>query len=163
MTAMKKKTPTHVGEHGDHPVGGAVGAAVGAAAGAAAVGAAQGAAIGSVVGVPGMAAGIAIGGVAGALAGKAIAQDINPTTEDAYWSENFKDRPYAAGKNYETYKPAYMYGVECYGSCSDKSFDEIEPQLSKDWEQRNQGSLTWDEARPATRDAFERLRSKSNR
>jgi hypothetical protein len=30
-TDSKAKVPTHVGKHGDHPVGGAVGAAIGAA------------------------------------------------------------------------------------------------------------------------------------
>ena len=79
----KAKIATHVGEHGDHPVGGAVGAALGAVAGAAAVGAAQGAALGTVIGLPGMAAGVAIGGVVGALAGKGVAQETNPTTGDA--------------------------------------------------------------------------------
>jgi hypothetical protein len=164
MAYTEKKAPTHVGKHGDHPLGGAVGAAVGAAAGAAATGAVQGAALGAVAGVPGVAAGVAIGGVVGALAGKAVAQEINPTTEDAYWSENYKTRPYVeSNSSYDAYKPAYRHGVDAFTKYPDKSYDEIEPQLSKDWNNvRGNSTLSWDKAKPATRDAYERLAARKN-
>jgi len=156
------KIPTHVGKHGDHPVGGAIGAAVGAAAGAAAVGAVQGAAMGTVGGLPGMAAGVAIGGVVGALVGKGAAQEINPTTEDVYWSKNYKTRPYVEpGAEYDSYGPAYRYGVEAHDKFEDRGFEEIEPQLSKDWEKaRGDSALPWGKAQPAARDAYERLQSR---
>jgi hypothetical protein len=152
---------THPGKHGDHPLGGAVGAVVGATAGGAAAGAAKGAAIGSAAGIPGMIAGVAVGGVAGALAGKYAAQKINPTTEDEYWSKNYQFRTYVdKGTPYETYRPAYRHGVETYTRYSDtgRSFDEIEAQAAKDWEKaRGNSPLSWEQARPASRDAFDRL------
>jgi hypothetical protein len=155
----RAKVPTHVGERGDHPVGGAVGAAVGAAAGAAAVGAAQGAALGTVAGVPGMAAGVAIGGVVGALAGKGVAQEINPTTEDAYWSQNYKIRPYVEqGTTYDTYRPAYRHGIDAYSKYEGRKFEEIEPKLSKDWDDvRGDSKLPWSKAKFAAEDAYDRL------
>jgi len=153
----KTKVATHVGKHGDHPVGGAVGAAIGAAAGGAAVGAAQGVIAGTVAGLPGMAAGVAVGGVVGALAGKGIAQEVNPTTEDVYWSEHYKNRPYIEeDANYDTYGPAYRYGVEAYTRYEGRAFDDIEPTLSEEWK-NNGAPLPWERARPASRDAYDRL------
>jgi len=160
----KRETATHVGKHGDHPVGGAIGAAVGAAAGAAVAGAAQGAMLGTVAGLPGMAAGVAIGGVVGALVGKGAAQEINPTTEDVYWSENYATRDYIEkDATYDVYRPAYRHGIDAYGRYEGRKFDEIEPSLSEDWE-ATQGDLDlpWDKAKPAARDAYDRLHNRFN-
>jgi phage tail tape-measure protein len=73
-------------EPGAHPVGVGIGAAAG--------GAAAGAALGAAAGPVGTVAGAVVGGVAGGLAGKGIAEEINPTAEDAYWKEHYRDRPY---------------------------------------------------------------------
>lgn len=160
MAIEKKVVPTHPGELGEHPVGGAVGAIVGASAGAAAVGAAEGAVLGAAVGPLGMAAGIAVGAVAGALAGKGAAQMFNPTTEDAYWAQNHSSRPYVTpGESYDTYRPAYRYGAEAYGKYgASRPYSEVEADLRTDWEKsRGTSNLSWDKARPATRDAYDRL------
>lgn len=69
------------GEPGAHPVGAGLGAAAG--------GAAAGAAAGIVAGPVGTVAGAVIGGVAGGLAGKAIAEGIDPTTEEQYWRDEY--------------------------------------------------------------------------
>ena len=96
------------GEPGAHPVGTGVGAA--------AAGAAAGAAGGLIAGPAGAAAGAVIGAVAGGLAGKGVAESIDPTVEDAYWQENYTQRPYYEKNNaYEDYRPAYRFGWE-YGS-----------------------------------------------
>src|SRR5688500_1886364 len=101
------------GAPGSHPVGTGVGAIGGGVAGAAAGGliasAAAGAALGSVVPGPGTVvgavAGAVVGAVAGGLAGKGVAESVNPTAEDAYWRENFKNRPYyEAGRKYDDYR-----------------------------------------------------------
>lgn len=151
--------PARPGKLGDHPVGGAVGAAVGATAAAATVGAVEGAALGTVAGLPGMAAGVAIGGVIGALAGKEVAQLVNPNAEDAYWRNNYKNRTYFDSvTTYDSYAPAYRLGIEAYTTYVGRSFDEIEPQLGRQWEtSRGDSRLTWDTAKLATRDAYERL------
>lgn len=165
MSYSKKKTVTiHPGKHGDHPLGGAVGAAVGATAGAVAMGVAQGAALGTVAGVPGMAAGVAIGGVFGALVGKSAAQEINPTTEDIYWSQNYSTRGYVKkNETYDLYRPAYRHGVDAYSKYEGRKFDDIEPNLNQDW-QTTQGDLAlpWDKAKPAARDAYDRLKNRIN-
>jgi len=147
------------GKLGDHPLGGAVGAAVGAVAGAAVVGAAQGAVLGTVAGLPGMAAGVAIGGVVGALAGKETGQIVNPNAEEIYWRDQHKNQAYFnSTTTYDSYAPAYRYGIEAYSTYSGRKFDEIEPQLANEWDKsRGTSRLTWETAKLATRDAYERL------
>jgi hypothetical protein len=138
------------GAPGSHPVGTGIGAAAG--------GAAAGAAVGTVAGPVGTLAGAAVGAVLGGWAGKAVAESVDPTAEDAYWRENYGTRPYAANGRYEDYGPAYRYGVNAYRSFPDKSFDELEPELSQHWaNSRDTSTLEWDRAKHATRDAWTRL------
>jgi hypothetical protein len=155
-----KKKATHPGKLGEHPAGGTIGAAVGTVTGAlagTATAAASGAAVGSTAGPVGAAVGAGIGGVVGALAGKGIAQMFNPTTEDEYWRENYKDRPYVkADSDYETYRPAYLHGMEAYTRYDGRKFDEIEPQLKDEWDVSG-AMLPWGEAKGASRDAYERV------
>jgi hypothetical protein len=138
------------GAPGAHPVGTGVGAAVG--------GAATGAAVGTVAGPLGTLAGAAVGAVLGGWAGKAVAEGIDPTVEDAYWRDNYLSRPYAAEGRYEDFGPAYRYGVNAYRSFPDRSFDSMEPELSRHWSASSDGStLEWEKAKHATRDAWDRL------
>jgi len=108
---------------------------------------------------PGMVAGVAIGGVIGALAGKETTQIINPTTEDIYWRDNYKHRSYFnSATSYDNYAPAYRYGIVAYATYTVHQFDEIELQLANGWDNaRGNSRLTWDTAKLATRDAYERL------
>jgi phage tail tape-measure protein len=140
------------GEPGAHPVGVGVGTAAG--------GAAAGALAGAVGGPIGAAAGAIVGGVAGALAGKATAESIDPTREDAYWRENYpKQSYYADDVDYETVAPAYRYGWESQSRYADQAFDDVESDLRKEWEvTEHNRSLKWDQARPASRDAWQRVR-----
>lgn len=144
------------GARGAHPVGTGLGAAAG--------GAAAGAAIGSVAGPVGTAAGIVVGAVAGGLAGKGIAEKVNPTAEADYWRENYRNEPYVKeGRAYDVYEGAYRTGYEGYARYGDRTWDEVKADLQRDYE-RNRGTseLTWDEASPATRAAWERLGRKPN-
>jgi hypothetical protein len=154
--ASGKTNPDAItGAPGSHPVGTGIGAASAGAAGAA---------IGSVV--PGVgtaiggAAGAVIGAVAGGLLGKGVAEGINPTDEDAYWRENYSQRPYVtAGSKYDDYAPAYRYGYTMAASNPDEEYEDFEQQLQRDWaSNRQKSSLDWNKARPATRDAWERIR-----
>lgn len=132
------------------------GAVVGGVTGGVAGGAAAGAAVGGMTGPVGAAVGAAIGAAAGALAGKGMKAD--PATEDAYWRDNFSSRPYAAGRSYDDYGPAYSYGVNAHSRYPGRSFDEIEPELGRDWgSTRGRSSLDWDNARHASRDAWQRV------
>lgn len=145
------------GTPGAHPVGTGIGAALG--------GALAGAAAATVVGPVGTVIGAAVGAVAGGLAGKGIAETIDPTVEDAYWRENYKERPYAGGTtSYDDYGPAYRFGVEAYRRDPGRSFDEAEAGLAQQWNTaRTTSALDWARARNATRDAWERVSNAAER
>lgn len=139
------------GTPGAHPVGTGLGAAAG--------GMAAGAAAGSVAGPAGMVAGAAVGAVVGGLAGKGIAEKIDPTIEEAYWRENYTSRPYVTGgATYDDYGPAYRYGIDGYTKYPGRKFDEIEADLSRDWQRaKGKSALTWEHAKHAARDSFQRV------
>ncbi|MGZ5186120.1 MAG: hypothetical protein ACXWCO_13540 [Caldimonas sp.] len=139
------------GAPGAHPVGTAVGAIAG--------GAAAGAATGTVAGPVGTVIGAAVGAVVGGLAGKGVAESIDPTREDAYWRDNYSTRSYVApGSSYDDFGPAYAYGVDSYSTYRGRSFDDVEPTLSREWSKaRGKSNLEWERAKHATRDAWNRL------
>lgn len=143
---------------GSHPIGTGIGALLGGAAAAAGTGAAIGAATGTVAGPVGTLIGAAVGAVVGGLAGKGVAEAIDPTVEEVYWRENFKSRPYASGKSFDDYGPAYMHGVNSYTKYPNSRFDDVESNLARDWNTAGgKSSLDWANARIATRDAWDRL------
>ena len=146
------------GAPGAHPVGTGVGAAGGGAAGAAA-GAAIGAAMSGPAAPIGAVVGAVAGAVAGGLAGKGVAEAVNPTAEDAYWRENYKNQPYyQQGEAYEDYSPAYRYGWESRSRYENRNFEDVEPDLSSNWEKtKGQSKLSWERAKLATRDAWDRV------
>jgi hypothetical protein len=147
----------------DRPVAKAgVGAVVGGAAGGVAGGAAAGAAAGGMTGPVGAAVGAAVGAVAGAVAGRMRA---DPAVENAYWRDNYSSRPYVSGgTTYDDYEPAYRYGIESYSKYPDLSFDEVEPDLERDWAKaRGRSSLEWERAKHAARDAWHRLSNAAER
>lgn len=139
------------GAPGSHPVGTGIGALLG--------GAAAGAAAGTVVGPVGTVIGAAVGAVVGGLAGKGVAESIDPTHEDAYWRENFDSRPYVtSGTNYDEYGPAYAFGIDSYSKNRERSFDDVEPELSSKWDtSRGNSNLDWPQAKHAARDAWHRV------
>jgi hypothetical protein len=138
------------GAPGAHPIGTAVGASAGAVA--------AGAAIGTVAGPVGTLVGAAVGAVVGGLAGKGVAESIDPTKEDAYWRENYTSRPYVdSASSYDDYGPAYGYGVSSYSQHAGRSFDDAETDLSRGWSTaRGNSNLSWEKAKHATRDAWNR-------
>lgn len=145
------------GATGAHPLGVGVGAALG--------GAAAGAATGTVAGPVGTVIGAAIGAIVGGLAGKSAAEAIDPTVETAYWHDNYRSREYAgADAAYDDYGPAYDHGVQAYQRHPGRSYDDLEPDLSRSWESaRGTSTLEWDRARHATRDAYQRLSDRVER
>lgn len=131
------------------------GAVIGGATGGIAGGAAAGALAGGLTGPAGAAVGAVVGAVAGAVIGRSTA---DPAIEDTYWRENFSTRPYAGGSTYDEYQPAYRYGLDSYSKYPDRAFDDIEPELSRDWGGvRGRSSLEWDKAKHAARDAWDRV------
>ena len=143
------------GESGSHPVGTGIGAALG--------GAGAGAAAGMVAGPAGAVVGAMAGAIAGGYGGKAAAEAINPTAEEAYWRENFdKASYYEAGRPFDDYAPAYRLGVSGRVGYSG-SFEEYEDQLGDGWNsKRGSSTLSWPQARVATRAGWDRVDSRIN-
>lgn len=138
------------GEAGAHPVGTGVGAASGALGGAA-LGGAVGGPVGAMVGA-------AIGGLAGGLAGTGVAEAVNPTEEDAYWQSHYASRPYAGTRPYEDLRPAYQYGWESRVRHHGRNWSDVESDLERDWSTYpGTSNLSWNEARHASRDAWDRI------
>ncbi|KGF72014.1 hypothetical protein DO97_13340 [Neosynechococcus sphagnicola sy1] len=139
------------GEPGAHPLGTGVGAA-GAGTVATVVG-------GVVAGPVGAVVGAVVGSVVGGLAGKSTAEHINPTLEDNHWRENYSSRPYVeAGTSYEDYQLAYRTGYEGYAQYghSGRGYSDIESDLQRDYEAKQSGNLTWEKAKHAVKDAWDR-------
>jgi hypothetical protein len=149
------------GAPGAHPVGTGLGAAGGGAAGAAA-GAAIGAGISGPAAPIGGVVGAVVGAVAGGLAGKAAGEAVNPTDEDAYWRENYRNRPYyQTGADYDQYEPAYRQGYTAYSRYPGRDFDDFERDLSRDWTvNRGKSNLEWERAKLASRDAWQRIKDR---
>ena len=83
---------------------------------------------------------------------------VNPQAEDAYWRTAYLDTPYyTADRTYDDYAPAYRLGYtsrERY----EGEFDVHEPTLARDWDTfRGNSRLTWNEAKAATRAAWDRI------
>lgn len=148
----------------DHSLATGTGAVLGGVAGGVAGGAAAGAAIGGMTGPVGAAVGAVAGAVAGALTGRGIAEAADPAVEDAYWRDNYASRPYASGAAYDEYRPAFGYGVDAFARYPGQSFDDVEPDLERDWRnQRGNSSLDWGRAKHATRDAWQRVSDAAER
>jgi len=139
------------GEPGAHPVGVGTGAIGGGTAGAV---------IGAVLGGPiGAGVGAVVGAVSGGLAGKSAAEALNPTAEHEFWRGEFESRPYFTnGTPYEQYGSAFQYGWESYANHKGKTFNDVEPQLGREWEtRRGKSKLSWNHAKGATHDAWQRV------
>jgi hypothetical protein len=135
---------------GAHPIETGVGAALG--------GAAAGALAGAVGGPVGAIAGAIVGGgVVGGLAGKGVGELIDPTTEDKWLRDYYgsvKNAP--AGYTHENYRPAYQYGIRSANDFSGRRYEEVEDDLRSGWDEE---AMTWDEARPAVRHAWDKWAS----
>jgi hypothetical protein len=145
------------GTPGAHPVATGVGTAVG--------GAAAGLAAGAAAGPIGAAVGAVIGGVAGGLAGSAVGEEIDPTVEEAYWRDNYSNRPYYSDDlAYDDISPAYRHGWESRSRYANSNFDDVETSLKQSWEETEHDSrVGWEKARLAARDAWDHASSRKPR
>jgi len=164
MATTVKKQPLEVPPElrDSHPIGtvlGTVGGMSAGLAGAVVAGAATGSAAGVIVGPVGGAIGAVVGGIIGGLTGSEIAEQLNPSAEEYYWETNYSSRPYVtAGTDYESYRPAYRTGIDAARKFQGRTFDEIEPELRANWGvNRGSSNLQWDQARHASRDAYDRI------
>ena len=100
-----------------------------------------------------------LGALVGGFAGKSVAETVDRAREDAYWQREFAERSYVDnGSSFDDYGPAYGYGVAAHGRYPGRRFDDVEADLSRDWgSTRGNSRLSWDAARHAVRDAWERV------
>jgi hypothetical protein len=125
----------------------------------AASGGAAGAAVGAIGGPVGAVVGAGVGAIAGGLTGKAVAEDMDPSVEDTFWRDAYRQRPYVEpGRPYSDYQPAYRFGWEAACRYPGRSFEELEADLAEDWErERGNSTLPWNRAGQASRDAWSRV------
>lgn len=99
------------------------------------------------------------GAGAGGSAEKATAEVIDPMREDAYWRDNFAGRSYVEqGASFGDYGPAYGFGVTAHGRYPGRSFEDVESEMSGSWSaNRGSSSLSWERAKQAVRDAWNRI------
>ena len=80
--------------------------------------------------------------------------------DDTYWRTNYRNRPYAAsaGLDYDFYRPGYRYGYEAAHRYQNRKWDEIESDLSRDWNSyEHRGTSAWEQIKGAVRDAWDRV------
>jgi uncharacterized protein (TIGR02284 family) len=82
---------------------------------------------------------------------------VYPGSEADYWREAYSREPYYdSSRVFEDYSPAYELGWISYTTYGGE-FDAADRVLANDWDVRKGVSaLTWEEARPATRAAWQR-------
>jgi uncharacterized protein (TIGR02271 family) len=104
-------------------------------------------------------------GVGGGLAGKRTAEAMNPAREEAYWRQQHAKEAFGQERPYEQYQGAYRTGYEGFSKYGNKrTFEECEPDLQREYEQnRGQSNIGWDEARHATRAAWEKVQGRWDR
>ena len=134
----------------DHNVGAGTGAVAGAVTGAA---------LGTAGGPVGTVVGGIVGGVVGAKAGDSIAEAVNPTDYNDHFEKSYRERPYySSGREWNDYKPAYQYGYDTYGQYRGQRFEDVEPDLERNWTSaRNDSRLEWNEAKGAVRDGWHHI------
>ena len=79
--------------------------------------------------------------------------------EDAYWRQNYRDRPYAgSNREYDYYQPGYRFGYESASRYQDRNWEDVESDLSRDWDRyEHRGTSTWDQIKDAVKDAWHRV------
>ena len=78
--------------------------------------------------------------------------------EEKYWRTNYRDRPYAAGRDYDFYRPGYRYGYEAANRYQNRSWNDVESDLARDWSSyEHRGTSTWEHIKDAVRDAWDRV------
>lgn len=76
-----------------------------------------------------------------------------------YWREQYRHQPYYNNSSdYALYEPAYRFGEQLYRDKGGVAYESLDPQaLRREWENKANSDLSWDEAEAAVRDAYLRL------
>jgi hypothetical protein len=91
---------------------------------------------------------------------KIITLLTNITKQGKYHEHRKSDQTH-----YADYQTAYRTGYEGYDRYghTGRAYSNIESDLQRDYEANQTGSLTWESAKPAVRDAWERASSSFRR
>lgn len=78
--------------------------------------------------------------------------------DSSYWRQQFQSEPYYnQARNFGDYEPAYRLGTESRSRHAGQRFEDVEGDLRGEYEaSRGDSQLGWDEAREATRAAWDR-------
>jgi hypothetical protein len=89
-----------------------------------------------------------------------MAQNRTWNDEDNWWRNNFSSRPYATGRNYEDFRPAYQYGFESGQHHLGRKWNDVETDLRSGWEKfegKSGAGGTWENVKHAVKDAWSRI------
>jgi hypothetical protein len=81
------------------------------------------------------------------------------TTEESYWRDNYKTRPYVeSNRDYDYYRPGYRFGYDSAGRYEGKNWNDVESDLEREWDgYEHRGQTTWQQVKSAVRDAWDRV------
>jgi hypothetical protein len=86
------------------------------------------------------------------------------TTEEQYWRDNYRTRPYAANHTYDTLAGGYRYGYDSAVRYPGRQWDEVEADLERGWNTYEyRGQSTWAQVKEAVRDAWDRITGRQAR
>jgi hypothetical protein len=95
------------------------------------------------------------------LVGATVTEMVDPVAEETYWRESYPARPYYNENiSIDTFIVAYRYGWESRVLYDDMTYRDVEAHLRREWNRSDKGygrSLSWDKAKHAIRDAWERV------
>src|SRR4051795_7127626 len=89
-----------------------------------------------------------------------MAQNRTWNDEDNWWRNNFTSRPYATGRNYEDFRPAYQYGFESGQHHMGRNWNDVETDLRSGWDKfegKKGSGGTWESVKDAVKDAWHRI------
>jgi hypothetical protein len=89
----------------------------------------------------------------------ATRQQLDWGTEESYWRDGYRSRPYAsADRDFDYYRPGYRYGFESANRHRGREWDEVEAELRAGWEEyEHRGDNAWSHMKDAVRDAWNRV------
>lgn len=97
------------------------------------------------------------------LTPRSIPDYINPAIEAKHWREAFPGRSKAnPSLGYEHFAVAYRYGWESFRNkgSENTTFESMENELASNWANfKGESKLSWEQAKQATRDAWNRVQA----
>ena len=90
--------------------------------------------------------------------------DDDWVTEERYWCDNWRTRPYAAADlGFEYYQPGYRYGFEASRTHRGKQWEDIRSHLQSGWERyEHRGDSEWERVEEAVYDGWCRAAGRYN-